>query len=97
MLWDITLCSPLKVNRSFGETCLLHFQCRRISQACFTLVSHLAYSWTMKMEATYSSETSAIFQWSIRCYIPEFAGYILIDSLKKIGDFVVAVMKILLS
>jgi hypothetical protein len=33
VLWDITPCSPLKVNRSFGTTCRLHLQCRRISQA----------------------------------------------------------------
>jgi hypothetical protein len=31
--WDITLCSPLKVNRHFGGTCRLHLQGRRISQA----------------------------------------------------------------
>jgi hypothetical protein len=31
--WDITPCSPLKVNRRFGGTCRLHFQGRSISQA----------------------------------------------------------------
>lgn len=30
---------------------------------CLKLVSQLAYSWTPKMEATYSPETSANFQW----------------------------------
>jgi hypothetical protein len=30
---DITPCSPLKVNQSFGGTCRLHLQDRRISQA----------------------------------------------------------------
>jgi hypothetical protein len=29
--WDITPCSPLKVNRRFGGTCRFHFQ-NRISQ-----------------------------------------------------------------
>jgi hypothetical protein len=33
IFWDITPCSPLKVNRSFGETCRLHLQGGRISQA----------------------------------------------------------------
>jgi hypothetical protein len=32
VLWDITPCSPLKSNRSFGETYRLHIQSRRISQ-----------------------------------------------------------------
>jgi hypothetical protein len=38
---------------------------------CFTLVSCLAYSSTMKMEATCSSETSVDFQRTTRHYIPE--------------------------
>jgi hypothetical protein len=33
ILWDITLCSPLKINRRFGGTCHFHFQDPRISQA----------------------------------------------------------------
>jgi hypothetical protein len=33
IFWDITPCSPLKVNRRFGETSRLHLQDRRISQA----------------------------------------------------------------
>jgi hypothetical protein len=33
IFWDITPCSPLKVNRSFGETRCLHLQERRTSQA----------------------------------------------------------------
>jgi hypothetical protein len=35
------------------------------------LTSGLAYSSTMKMEATYSSGTSADFQWATQNYIPE--------------------------
>jgi hypothetical protein len=31
--WDITPCSPSKVNRRFGGTCRLHLQGQRISQA----------------------------------------------------------------
>jgi hypothetical protein len=33
IFWDITLCSPLKVNRRFGRTYRLHLQGRRISRA----------------------------------------------------------------
>jgi hypothetical protein len=33
IFWDITPCSPLKVNRSFGGTYRLHLQGRRISRA----------------------------------------------------------------
>jgi hypothetical protein len=32
IFWDITPCSPLKVNRRFGGTCRLHLQGRRISK-----------------------------------------------------------------
>jgi hypothetical protein len=59
IFWDITPCSPLKVNWCFGRTCRLHLQGRRISQArnhheagtswanlpcCFMVVSFLVYS-----------------------------------------------------
>jgi hypothetical protein len=33
IFWDIMPCSRLKVNGRFGETCRLHIQSRRISQA----------------------------------------------------------------
>jgi hypothetical protein len=33
VFWDITMCSPLKVNRRFGGTYRLHLQGRRIIQA----------------------------------------------------------------
>jgi hypothetical protein len=33
IFWDITPCSPLRVNRHYGGTCRLHLQDRRISQA----------------------------------------------------------------
>jgi hypothetical protein len=32
VFWDITPCSPSKVNRSFGGTCRLHLQGRKINQ-----------------------------------------------------------------
>jgi hypothetical protein len=70
--WDITLCSPLKVNLCFGGTCYLHFQDWRMSQApAFMLVSCLAYYSTLKLEAICSSRTSVDFQWPTQRYIPE--------------------------
>jgi hypothetical protein len=64
VFWDITPCSSSKVNRRFGgnQRSLLPF---------FTLVSCSAYSLTLKMEETYSSETSVDFQLTTRRYIPE--------------------------
>jgi hypothetical protein len=37
ILMDITLCSPLKVNPSFGGTSRLHLQGRRIRQAIISM------------------------------------------------------------
>jgi hypothetical protein len=59
---DITPYSPLKFDRRFGGTCRLYLHSRRNKATCFTLVSCLAYSSTLKMEATSSSETSVGFQ-----------------------------------
>jgi hypothetical protein len=69
VLWDITSCSPLKVNQHFGRTWCLHLQA--LLATCFKLVSCSAYSWTLKMEATCSSETSVDFQRTTHRYIPE--------------------------
>jgi hypothetical protein len=83
VFWDIMPCSPLKVDRCYGGTSRLHLQGRRISQArnklevgallasCFKLVSFLAYSSTLKVEATFFSETSVEFQHMTLRYIPE--------------------------
>jgi hypothetical protein len=64
IFWDIMPCSPLKVNRRFEEHVAFWFP------PAFTLVSCSAYSSTLKMEAC-SSETSAEFQRTTRCYILE--------------------------
>jgi hypothetical protein len=84
--WDITPCSPFKVNGRFGRTYRLHLHGRWISQSrnqragrwqaepdpepAFTLVSYMAFS-ALKMEATCSSETSVDFKQTRRRYIPE--------------------------
>jgi hypothetical protein len=77
VFWDLMPCSPLKVNQSFSGTCRHHLQGWRISQvrnqheagskqssAC------LAYSLTLKMEVTCSSETLVDFQWTTMTLYP---------------------------
>jgi hypothetical protein len=60
----ITPCSPLKVNRRFGRTCRLYLQGRinKTRKPERNQVASRAYSSTLKMEATCSSETSVDFQ-----------------------------------
>jgi hypothetical protein len=53
--WGITTCSPLKFNRCFGRTCLLHLQSRIIGQETNQLEAGSKQS---KMEATCFPETS---------------------------------------
>jgi hypothetical protein len=78
IFWDITSCSPLKVNGSFGGTCRLHLQGRKVSwernqreslSPAFTLVSCSAYSSALKMEAICSSETTGDFKRTTWRYI----------------------------
>jgi hypothetical protein len=68
-LCDVTPRSLLKINQSFGGACRLHL--RGLLATCFMLVSCLAYSSTLKMEARCFSETSVDFQRTTRRYIPE--------------------------
>jgi hypothetical protein len=63
IFWCITPCRPVKVNRSFG------LSARAPLATCFMLGSSLAYSSTLTMEATYSSETSVDFERITRRYI----------------------------
>jgi hypothetical protein len=72
LLGCITPCSRLKVDWRFRGTCLLRLHGRRISQernqrgcsyqGAFTLVSYFAYTSTLKMEKTCSSETPVDYQ-----------------------------------
>lgn len=81
VFWDITRCSPLKVNRRFGETCRLYLHGRRIyleikQQSCSKQNSHCyllhpGHSSTLKTEAKYPSETSVGSQRTTRLYIPQ--------------------------
>jgi hypothetical protein len=43
----------------------------KVNRPAFTLVSCMAYSSNLKMEAEYSSEESVDFQGTTRCYIPD--------------------------
>jgi hypothetical protein len=61
IFWDITLCSPCKLNRRFGGTC-------RLPATWFALVSCLSYSSVLNREATCSSGASVDFQWTTRRY-----------------------------
>jgi hypothetical protein len=79
IFWDITPCSLLKVNRCFGGTFRPHHQVRNINQTRTQresrwqaeLVSYLAYSSILKMEAICTSEMPVDFQHTTRRYIPE--------------------------
>jgi hypothetical protein len=73
IFWDIKPYSRLKVKGRFGGTCPLHLRDRILSPACclIMLVSCLAYSITLKMEANISSETSVDFDRTARRYILE--------------------------
>jgi hypothetical protein len=62
---DKTPCSPFKVDRRFGGT-ILHLQGRRVALLLF-----FAFYWTLKMEATYFSETLVEFQRTTLRYIAE--------------------------
>jgi hypothetical protein len=45
--------------------------CRLLKVACFMVVPCLAYSLTLKMEATCFSDMSVDFQWTTWRYIPD--------------------------
>jgi hypothetical protein len=61
--------SPLKVSRRIRRICRFHLQGRRIGQAKYQREAGSKQS--LKMDATYSSETSVNFQQTTRPYIPE--------------------------
>jgi hypothetical protein len=74
IFWGIMSCSSFETNLSFGRTCSLHLQGRRISQAirvtCFMLISCLAYWSILQTKATYSTERSVCFQWITWRHVP---------------------------
>jgi hypothetical protein len=50
-----------------------------VSVACYLLVSCLAYSWTLKIEVTFSSERSINVEWTTRRYILEVRTFHILD------------------
>jgi hypothetical protein len=78
VLWVGTPCSLVEVYWHFGGTHRFHSQDLGVNQArsqeqqlaaCTLLVSRLAYTSTLKMEAIYSSETSVNFYRITQRYI----------------------------
>jgi hypothetical protein len=75
--WDITPCSPLSVNRRFGETYRLPLPGRRnnfrrmLLATCLLAGFLLKLFLPLKMEAICSSETLVDTQRTARRYIPE--------------------------
>jgi hypothetical protein len=64
IFWDITSCSPLKVNGRFGGTYRLHLQSRNMRQE--TSVKQVA-----NLQETFFYETSVDFQRNTLRYVPE--------------------------
>jgi hypothetical protein len=50
IFWDITPCSPLKVNRRFGGTFRLHLQERKVSQ----YRNHREGKWQAEQQAAFT-------------------------------------------
>jgi hypothetical protein len=78
IIWNITPCSPLSVNRRFGGIYYFHLQGRRNKfskkptskqVACWFLAELI--SSTLKMEVICSSEISVATRRTIRRYIAE--------------------------
>jgi hypothetical protein len=65
IFWDITPCSPLNGNRSFGGACRLQ------NPLCLLPASSWFLAWFILRPWTCSSETSADFQRTKRHYIAE--------------------------
>jgi hypothetical protein len=83
IFWDMTLCSPLKVNWCFRGTHRFHLQGQRIfwaryqheSRLCLAPASSLAscsaYSSTLKMEVICFCKTLVDFQRTTKRFIPK--------------------------
>jgi hypothetical protein len=71
------LCSPLKVNRSFGRIRHLHLPDRQASNQHEDMKQSFVYSSTLKMEATCSSETSVYFQRTTKSYIKKTEFFVI--------------------
>jgi hypothetical protein len=71
ILWDMTPCSPLSLNRRFCKTCRLHLGGRRSKFSKNQQTIAEIISSTLKMEEICSSEMSVETQRTTRPNIPE--------------------------
>jgi hypothetical protein len=89
IFWDVIPCSTLNVNGSFGEASPSSVSKNKLSLRllahCFMLVSCLAYSSTLKVEAVYSFETSVHFQRTTRRYMPELISSVCTPNGRKLS------------
>jgi hypothetical protein len=79
IFWDIALWILLKVSWHFCGTCRLHLKSWRSQVSiftCFMLGFSVAYSSTLKIEATWSSVTSSDFRGTTRRRIQELELFI---------------------
>jgi hypothetical protein len=71
-LWNITWLSPNHMALYPSSICSMIQEAMLVLLViCFILVSSLAYSLTLKMEVTCSSETSVDFQQTMQSYLSE--------------------------
>jgi hypothetical protein len=75
VLWCITSCSSLKVDRRTGGTCRLHLQGKKKAkqETSMKLARRLGsvYFLILKIEAIFYSQNSVSFQRTTQRYIPE--------------------------
>jgi hypothetical protein len=72
----VRTCNPITLVSAFNTK----FR-RYLIATCFTLVSFLAYSSTLKKDTIYPSGTTGDFQQTIRRYMPEGRTFLLFNSL----------------
>jgi hypothetical protein len=70
IFWDITPCTPLKVNRCFGETYCFHLQGRKISRARNQLESR----WQADLHDVISQKTVLFLTTAVRTSNPTYVS-----------------------
>lgn len=77
VLWDITLCSPLKVNRPFGGICHFQLQGRRISHASILLsLLYRAYIYnSIQIKVNFMDSACLPMSLSVLRHIQHFCGF----------------------
>jgi hypothetical protein len=93
IFWDITPYSPLEISRYIGGTCRFYLQgctvrktrnqqeadSKKVLLPASMLISCMSYSWVMRMETTYSFETTIdSLNYMVSCYRRRFRILILL-------------------